>query len=110
MKEEIQVRQIPKKTFVIFGIMIVLAIIIYSLTENTRVSKAHAILNNQGYTDVSDLKVYSKQKFEDPKTMIQGYQYFVKFKNNTTNEQCKGFVLRNFKNKMDHDISCVKGK
>ena len=110
MNENVEVRKIPKQTFVWFGVMIVLAIVIYLLTENTRVDKANAILNNQGYTNISDLKVYSKQKFEDPKTMIQGYQYFVKFKDNKTNQNCKGFVVRNFKNIMDSDISCSKGK
>ena len=110
MNENIQVRQIPKKTFIWFGVLTSLAIIVYLLTENTRVNKANAILNNQGYTNISNLKVYSKQKFEDPKTMIQGYQYFVKFKDNKTNQNCKGFALRNFKNIMDSDISCTEGK
>jgi len=106
MSENIQVRQLPKKTIIWFVVMIVLAISIYILTENTRVHKAHAILDNQGYKNIANLKVYSKQKFEDPKTMIQGYQYFVKFENEKTNQNCKGFVLRNFKNMMDSDISC----
>ena len=110
MQENTEIRKIPKKTFVIFGVMIVLAIAIYLLTENTRVHKAHIILNNQGYTNISNLKVYSKQKFQDPVTMIEGYQYFVKFKNNETKQNCKGFVVRNFKNKMDKDIVCGENK
>jgi hypothetical protein len=110
MSENVQVRQIPKKTFIWFGVMVVLAIGVYLLTENTRVNKANFILENKGYTNISNLKVYSKQKFEDPKTMIQGYQYFVKFTNNDTNQNCKGFVVRNFKNIMDSDITCSKGK
>ena len=109
MKNNVEIRKIPKNTFIWFGVMIVLAIVIYLLTENTRVNKANTILIQQGYTNISNLKVYSKQKFEDPKTMIQGYQYFVKFKNNKTNQDCKGFVLRNFKNIMDSDIACTKG-
>jgi len=110
MSENIQVRQIPKTTFIWFGVMVVLAIAVYLLTENTRVNKANFILINKGYTNISNLKVYSKQKFEDPKTMVQGYQYFVKFTNNATNQHCKGFVVRNFKNMMDSDIACSKGK
>ena len=110
MSEEIQVRQIPKKTVIWFGVMVVLAIGIYSVSENTRVHKAQYILDDQGYKNISNLKVYSKQKFEDPDTMIEGFQYFVKFRNNDTNQDCKGFVLRNFKNVMDKDIVCGKGK
>ena len=35
MSENIQVRQIPKTTFIWFGVMVVLAIAVYLLTENT---------------------------------------------------------------------------
>jgi hypothetical protein len=110
MSENIQVRQIPKKTIIWFGVMIILAIGIYTVSENTRVHKAQYILDDQGYKNISNLKVYSKQKFEEPDTMIEGFQYFVKFRNNDTNQDCKGFVLRNFKNVMDKDIICGKGK
>jgi len=110
MSEEIQVRQIPKKTIIWFAVMIVLAIAIYLITETTRVHKAQYILDDQGYKNISNLKVYSKQKFQDPATMIEGYQYFVKFRNNDTNQDCKGFVIRNFKNIMDKDIVCGKEK
>ncbi len=110
MNENIEVRKIPTKTYIWFGVMAVLGIVIYLISENTRVHKAQYILNNQGYTNISNLKVYSKQKFEDPDTMIEGYQYFVKFTNNDTNQNCKGFIIRNFKNIMDKDIVCGEGK
>ena len=110
MSEQLEVRKIPKKTIIIFGVLFVLGVIVFAISENTRVNKANFILNNQGYTNISNLKVYTKQKVEDMDTKIGGFKYFVKFKNNTTNEDCRGFILKNFKQQMNADISCKKGK
>jgi hypothetical protein len=110
MSENIQVRRIPKKTFLLFGVIFILAGIIFGIRENTKTNKAVKILNSLGYKDISNVKVYTKKEFEDTNSRIQGYQYFVTFTNNTTSEDCRGFVLRDFKHKMDKDISCKKGK
>ena len=109
MSEQLEVRKIPKKTIIIFGVLFTLGAIVFAISENTRVNKANSILNAQGYKNISNLKVYTKQKVENMDTKIGGFKYFVKFKNNDTNENCRGFILRNFKHEMATDISCKKG-
>jgi hypothetical protein len=107
MSENIKVRPIPKKTFILMGIIILLAIGIFSIKENKREVKARYILTNLGYKNISNLNVYSEQKVENRDTKIQGFKYYIKFTNDK-NEFCTGYILRNFKEEMAQDIKCTK--
>lgn len=108
-ENEIEVRKIGLKTYIYMGIIIVLGIIFYMLAENGKVVKASKILHDLGYTKIENVRVYSEKQVEDTSTKIQGYRYFVKFDDLLTNQQCKGFILKDFKGKIAKDLECTKG-
>jgi hypothetical protein len=104
--DKIKVRKLPKKTKIIFFILIIISILVYFSQKNGKEIKAFKILNKIGYSNIVNLKVYSKTQVEDKITRIQGYKYFVIFKNQDNNKTCRGFIYRNFKNKTAQDLSC----
>jgi len=108
MSEQYEVRKLPTKTKVIFIILSIIALMIYLLQENTKVLQANSILHTIGYTNISNLKVYSKKQVEDKISKLQGNEYFIKFINNDTKEACKGFIFKNFKRETSQNISCEK--
>ena len=99
-------RQIPKKTILYIVILVILGIAIYFMTQYGKSQKVSKILNDLDYKNISDVKVYGVTKVEDKVTRIQGFKYFVKFTDNTNNKLCKGFVYKDFKRKINKDITC----
>jgi hypothetical protein len=110
MSETYEVRKLPSKTKIIFIILSIFAITVYVLQENTKEYEAQNILYSMGYNNISSLEVYGKKKVEDKLTKIQGTKYFVKFHNINTKQDCKGFILLDYKQKFAQDLSCEKGK
>ena len=110
MDNKIQTRAIPKKSFVIMIILILLGIATYFITQNGKAQKVTKILKEVGYTNVSNVKVYGVTKVENKDTKIQGFKYFVIFNDLETNQQCKGFVLKDFKRKTAKDLICGEEK
>ena len=108
MSEQYEVRKLPIKTKIIFIILSIIAIVMYFMQENTKVIKANKILQTLGYTNISNLKVYSKNQVEDKITKVQGNKYFIKFVNNNTKEECRGFILKNFKRETAQDLTCER--
>lgn len=106
MENEIEVRKISKKTWIWMGIIIVLGIVVFFLVESGKVSKAEKVLYELGYKQVSNVKVYSITQVENVDTNIQGYKYFVKFRDMEVNKDCKGFILKDFKQNVDKDLIC----
>ncbi|HIP12183.1 MAG TPA: hypothetical protein EYG73_05625 [Arcobacter sp.] len=106
MDNKIQTRAIPKKSFVIMAILILLGAATFFMTENGKAQKVTRILTQLGYTNVSNVKVYGTTKVENKDTKIQGFKYFVIFTNLNTKQECRGFVLKDFKRKTAEDISC----
>jgi len=110
MNNNYEVRKLPKQTKIIFAVLSILALGIYFLVENTKSRDAKIILLNLGYHNISNFKVYSKTKVEDKVTKVQGDKYFVTFTNNITKQDCRGFILKDYKKNIDQDISCKKAK
>ncbi len=108
MEETIEVRKISTKTFVYMGIIALLGVVFFYVAENGKASKAAKILNDLGYKEIADVSVYSVTQFENIDTKIQGYKYFVKFTNRATNEECEGFIIKDFKHNIDKDLTCTK--
>jgi len=110
MDENIEVRKISRKMIAMIVAIVVSGIIIFFVNENGKIAKAEKILYKLGYTQISDLKVYSVTNVENMDTKIQGYKYFVKFKDLSTNQNCKGFILKDFKQYVDKDLICQQNK
>jgi len=110
MNNDYEVRKLPTKTKIIFAVLSILALGIYLLIENTKSRDAQIILLNLGYHNISNFNVYAKTKVEDKVSKIQGDRYFVTFINNETKEDCRGFILKDYKRNLDQDITCKKAK
>jgi len=105
-----EIRKIPKKTFVIIGILILFGIVTLFLVAAGKSSKATKILDTLGYKNVKDVKVYASHEFLREDINVKGYKHTVSFINLDTNEECKGFILKDFKRNVEKDISCKKIK
>jgi hypothetical protein len=106
MENNIPTRQIPKKSLYIIAILILLGIATFFLTQDGKSKKVTKILHKVGYKNVKDVKVYGVTKVEDKDTRIQGFKYFVIFKDIDNNQECRGFVSQDFKRNTKKDISC----
>jgi len=104
-----ETRPIPLKSYIIMGILVILGIAVYFITQNGKLIKATRILKTLGYNNISNVKVYGKAKVEDKITRIQGFKYFVTFTDNK-NRECRGFILKTFNNKTAQDIDCKDTK
>ena len=105
---ENEVRKLPKKTVIyltIMGIIGVLTIFIVSSGQSTKVER---ILSTTEYKNVSDVKVHANHQFLREDTNVKGIKYTVTFFNKDTNEECKGFVLKDFKRNVTTDLMCKK--
>jgi len=105
---ENEVRKIPKKTMIIIGSLIVLGIISFFLASAGKATKATKILATLGYENVSNVRVYATQEFLREDINVKGMKYTVSFFNNVTNEECKGFILKDYKKNVEKDLLCNK--
>ena len=74
--------------------------------KNGKAAKATKILHQLGYTKVSNVSVFSKTEFLNENNNVKGYQYALKFTDNTNNKECKGFVIKDFKRNVNQDLDC----
>ena len=107
---ETEVRELPKKTKIYIYIIVVLGIISFFLVDFGKAAKASKILEQLGYKNISGVQVYGTQEFLREDINIKGYRYTVKFTNNDTNEECKGYILKDLKNNVEKDLLCEKIK
>lgn len=105
---EKEVRKLPKKTIIIIGVLIVLGIISFVLASAGKATKATKILAKLGIENVSNVKVYATQEFLREDINVKGMKYTVSFFNKDTNEECKGFILKDYKNNVEKDLLCSK--
>jgi hypothetical protein len=106
MSEQIKVRKISPTTYMYMGIIVILGILGFLLAQGGKASKARAILDQLGYKNVANVKVFGVHKVEDMDTKIQGYKHFVTFTNQATNQECRGFIYKDFKRNVKQDITC----
>jgi len=105
---ENEVRKLPKKTIFIIIFLGLLGIIWFFSVAYGQSVKATKILNKLGYKNVSNVKVYANHQFVREDINVNGYKYTVSFINIDTNEQCKGFILKDFKQNVEKDLICQK--
>ena len=110
MQDSIQTRKIPTKSLIIMFILIILGIGTFFITKSGKEAKAIKILHKLGYQQIINVKVFGVTKVEDKNTRVQGFRYFVTFENKQKNQLCRGFILQDFKRKVDQDISCKDKK
>ena len=82
----------------------------YFLVANGQSTKVTEILNTLGYKNVTDVQVYANHQFIRDDINVKGYKYTISFTNLDTKEECKGFVLKDFKRNVDKDLLCTKIK
>jgi hypothetical protein len=102
----IEVRAIPKKTFVYIGILLILGVLAIILVKDGKAQKVTKILTQLGYTNVTNVSVATKTKFINEDTNVNGFQYAVKFTNIATHQECRGFVIKDFKGVVAQDLDC----
>ena len=103
---ETQTRPIPKKTYIIISILILLGIVFYFLTEYGKEQKAQRVLQETVHKNISNLSVATVHKYRNQDTNIEGFKYTVKFHDNDLDKDCRGFVWKDFKNNIMKDIEC----
>jgi hypothetical protein len=106
MEQEAIVRQIPKKTLIYIGLLILAGILSMVIIKNGKAQKATKILYELGYTKVKNVSVFSKTEFINDNINTKGYQYALRFIDIKNNQECKGFVLKDFKGKLAKDLEC----
>lgn len=106
MENTVEVRKISTKTYIVMAIIVLLGVAVFYLVENGKSTKAEKILIDLGYKNIKNVEVFSVTQFENIDTKIQGYKYFVTFTDISTNKQCKGFIVKDFKHNIDKDINC----
>jgi len=105
---ETEIRKIPKKTMIIIGSLIALGIISFILASAGKATKAKGILEQLGFKNVSKIRVYKTQEILNEEINIKGMRYNVSFFNNETNEKCKGYIVKDYKNNVFKDLLCKK--
>jgi hypothetical protein len=110
MSTQVEVRKIPKKTSIIIGVLIVLGIISFFLANAGKNTKATKILNELGFKNVSSVQVYGTQEFLREDINVKGMKYTLSFKDNTKNQECKGYILKDYKGNVEKDLLCKKAQ
>lgn len=103
-----EVRKLPKKTIIWMVILGLLGIVWFFLVAFGQETKVTKILGTLGYKNISNVKVYAKHQFIREDINVKGYKYSISFTNIKTNENCKGFVLQDFKRNVTKDLICKK--
>ncbi|MGK0256088.1 MAG: hypothetical protein ACI81I_000697 [Arcobacteraceae bacterium] len=107
---ELETRKLPKKTIFFMFVLIILGFVWFFLITMGQASKATEILHKLGYDKVENVKVYANHQFLREDINVKGYKYTISFTDLTANEECKGFVLKDFKRNVDKDLICTKIK
>ena len=103
---EPEVRKMPKKTVILLSGMVVLGILSFFGVVYGKTIKATKILNKLGYTNIVNVHIYATQEFLNETTNIKGMQYKVSFKDLDKQQECRGFIVRDFKNNVEKDLDC----
>ena len=106
MDNNTEVRELPKKTNIYIAILVIAGILAVFLVKDGKSQKATKILYALGYTKVENVSVFSKTEFANEDSNVKGFQYALKFTDLTTNKECRGWIVKDFKGKMAQDLEC----
>ncbi len=107
---ETEVRKIPKKTIIYMIIIIFFGVVWLYLVSYGKSTKVTKILQTLGYNNIVNVKVYASHEFLREDINVKGYKYTVSFTDVSKNENCKGFVLKDFKRNVTQDLICKSVK
>jgi hypothetical protein len=105
---ETEIRKLPKKTIIYIIILSLLGIAWFFLVAYGQETKVSKILETLGYKHISNVKVYAYHQFLREDINVKGYKYTISFTNLEKKENCKGFVLKDFKRNVTEDLICKK--
>ena len=103
---ENEVRQLPKKTVYGLVALSIMGVLSFFAVVSGKTIKATKIIHQLGYKNVKNVHVYSTQEFLNEDTNIKGMQYKVSFIDIDKNQECRGFIIRDYKNNTDKDLDC----
>lgn len=103
---ENEIRRLPKKTIIIIGILIVIAIIGFLFIKDLKEQKLKEILETIGYKNVTKLEVINKMEVEDNETRARSTVYKVIFFDQDSNQTCIGFVHKEKNQNYTKDFDC----
>jgi hypothetical protein len=101
-----EVRKLPKKTIIIIGVMIVIALVGFLFIKNLKEQKLMEILQIIGYKNIKDVTVINKLSVEDSETRYRSTVFKVMFYNQDSNQTCIGFIHKEKDNHYTKDIDC----
>ena len=105
---EKEIRKLPKKTIIIMVALGLLGLFWFFAVAYGQSVKVTEILHKLGYENVKNVRVYANHQFVRKDINVNGYKYTVSFINLNTNEKCKGFALKDFKQNVEKDLVCQK--
>lgn len=103
-----EIRKIPKKTMIIIGSLIGLGIVSFILASAGKATKAKGILEQLEYKNVSKIRVYKTQEILNEEINVKGMRYNVSFFDNETGQECKGYIVKDYKHNVFKDLICKK--
>lgn len=106
MKDEIEVRKLPKKTIFSILIIVILGIAVFFTLKIFKEQKMIEILSSLGHNNVKDMQVINKLNVEDKKTKYKSNVYKVRFFDSSLNKTCIGFIYFGKNNNYSKDIDC----
>ncbi len=106
MKQNIEVRKIPRKHLIAIFTVIFIGIAYYLSSTTLKAKKLQEILATLGHKNTTDVVVFRTHKVEDQEVRKKGTLYSLKFTDLDLQQECKGFVLYDYKKVYSKDIEC----
>lgn len=101
-----EIRRLPKKTVVIIGIIIFVALAFFLVLKDLKEQKLAEVLSSIGHTNIKDLTVINKLEVEDTQTRYKSNVYKVMFYDNNLNQTCIGFIHKERDGHHTKDFDC----
>lgn len=101
-----EVRKLPKKTVIVIGIIIALALVIFFVLKDLKEQKLAEILATIGHSNIKNLEVINKLSVEDTQTRYKSSVYKVIFYDNNLNKTCIGFIHKEKQEHYTKDFDC----
>jgi len=105
---EPEVRKLPKKTIIYMTVIAIFGVLWFFMVSYGQTNKVTKILHTLGYKNIENVKVYANHEFLREDINVKGYKYTISFTNLDAKENCKGFVLKDFKKNVTKDLNCEK--
>jgi hypothetical protein len=107
MQEQYETRKLPKKTIIWISLIIAFGVSFVLYNSMVQSYKIENILKDNGYKNISNVKVYASHDMVSHKNDDKGVQFTISFDNNDTKKHCKGFIIIiNHTNRLIENFDC----